>query len=357
MKNHDGRLVLPKELTRETTGQLQQQLDKQKADILTVDCHRVQKLDSAGAAFLDEILFCHSLPKSAVHNLKSELQETWKLFSSSEIATLTKPEEAGITENIGAQVYGFFQTAIMFFVHLADVTIVSLKGIFDRRSARHGAFIEESLLLGVNAAPIVSVLSLIIGLILSLQSAAQLRLFGANIYMADLLAISVVREMAPMMTAIILAGRSGSSVAAELSTMSVSEEIDALRTMGIDPIRYLTTPKMFAITLAMPLLVTLSVVISLIGGMAVAIVYLNLTPAIYTGRIFSILSLYDLTLCYSKSFVFGWMIVIIGSYCGFSARGGAQEVGRMTTASVVASIFAVILIDVFFSFAYLGQPL
>ena len=156
-----------------------------------------------------------------------------------------------------------------------------------------------------------------------------------------------------MMTAIIIAGRSGSAFAAEISSMKVSEEIDALRMMAVNPIRYIVVPKFLAITISMPLLVTLSMVLGIVGGFIIGVTYLDLTPVSYFNETLSILTLEDLMVGYSKSIFFAGVIVVIGSYYGFRAEGGAEGVGRVTTSAVVASIFAVILLDAFFSLIYM----
>ncbi|MBU0567119.1 ABC transporter permease, partial [bacterium] len=218
---------------------------------------------------------------------------------------------------------------------------------------RRGSTIAQSLLIGVDALGIIGLLSLIIGLILALQSAAQLRQFGASIFVADLIAISMVREMGPMMTAIIVAGRSGSSIAAEIATMKVTEEIDALKMMAINPIRYVVVPKLHAITICMPFLVVISTIIGIVGGLIIAVTYLDLSVISYFNEAIGVLSLKDVLVSLTKSIFFSWVIVIIASYYGFKVQGGAEGVGKATTASVVASIFAVIVLDALFSLIFL----
>ncbi|GAB6089074.1 ABC transporter permease [Spirochaeta dissipatitropha] len=345
---------LPKRLDRDTIPEIAGELLRNPGRTTSINAESVIQIDSAGAALLDEAVAYHKLPRSAVIRLEGDLQQRWELYSSQDMPEKTRDDHASMVETIGGRFYTIVDASLHFFVHFADVAFAATHSIFSRKSARKGSFGEELLHLGLNAAPIVLFLSLILGLILSLQSAAQLRMIGANLFMADLLAISVVREIAPMGIAIIIAGRSGSSIAAELASMSIHEELDALTTMGVDPIRYLTVPKIYAITIAMPLLVTVSIIVAIIAGMGIAVLYLDLSASIFLNRSFAVLTTRDLVMCYSKSLVFGWTIIVIGSFCGFSAKGGAQEVGRMTTTSVVSSIFAVILIDVIFSFVYLG---
>jgi phospholipid/cholesterol/gamma-HCH transport system permease protein len=155
------------------------------------------------------------------------------------------------------------------------------------------------------------------------------------------------------MTAVLVAGRSGSSIASEIATMKVTEELDALQVMGLSPVRYVVVPKVLAITAVMPVLTMISMVVAILGGMAISLPYLDLTARTFIGQFVDVLSLYDLVTGFSKSIVFAWQIVIVAAYYGFRATGGAEGVGLVTTKSVVASIFSVIVIDVFFSFAYL----
>lgn len=327
----------------------------QKQKPLTIDLTDVTSIDSAGVAFIEslqdqiltysKVFFLQNVP----HHVKPIL----KTFSSVDVPTAEKVLPIGLFEAIGSRMissYDGFKAAL---VVAADVFFWSFYGLFNKTGQRKGAFTQQGVLLGVEALPVVGLLSLIIGFILSLQSAAQLRNFGANVFIADLLAVSLVREMGPMMTAIIVAGRSGSSIASEIASMQVSEEIDALRMMAINPIRYVVVPKFHAITLVMPMLVAFAILIGELGGLIIATTYLDLSVTTFLTRSIEILSIKDIVISLCKSTFFAWVIVIIGSYYGLSVKGGAEGVGKATTDSVVASIFAVILFDAMFSLLYL----
>jgi phospholipid/cholesterol/gamma-HCH transport system permease protein len=235
----------------------------------------------------------------------------------------------------------------------SEIYYWSFIGLLNHKGQRKGSLVQQAALLGSQALPIVALLSFIIGFILSLQSAVQLRNFGANVFIADLLAVTMVREMGPMMTAIIIAGRSGSAIASEIATMQVTEEIDALKMMALSPIRYIVVPKFHAITVVMPMLVAFSILVGMVGGGIIALGYLGLSMETFLKRSIDIITLKDLVVSLGKSTVFAWVIVIIGSYFGFQVKGGAEGVGKATTASVVASIFAVIVLDAMFSLLYL----
>lgn len=321
------------------------------------DLSDVKKIDSSGVAFLDEIE--ENCAKKDIiisyNNSPKYVIEARKTFGSKDLGSEIIPETKGFFENVGGN---FFAKIDAFFygVFLAsEIFYFSIVGIVNKKDQREGTFFQQALNMGVDALPIVGLLSLIIGVILALQAAAQLRQFGANIFVADLIAVSMVREMGPMMTAIIIAGRSGSAIASEIATMKVTEELDALKMMAINPLRYIVVPKFHAMTICMPLLVVFSIVIGIGGGLIVAMSYLDLSMYSYMDEVFKILSVQDLVISMSKSIFFSWVIVIIGSFYGFQVEGGAEGVGKATTFSVVASIFAIIVFDAIFSLAFLPK--
>jgi len=235
----------------------------------------------------------------------------------------------------------------------SDIFAASFRGIYETKRRRRGSVTQQAVQLGLNAFGIIALLSFIIGLILAMQGAAQLRQFGASIFVADLIAVSMVREMGPMMTAIIIAGRSGSAIASEIATMKISEELDALKMMALDPVHYVIAPKFMAITFTMPMLVMISIVTGMAGGLVLGVTYLDLPASAYILESFYFLTVQDLMVGLSKSVFFAWVIVIIASYYGLQASGGSEGVGRSTTSSVVVSIFAVIVLDALFSLLFL----
>jgi len=321
-------------------------------DLDTIDIGGITKLDSAGVGFLDQLQESQFQNTKLVH-VSEHQQAALDTFSSRQHQLPELKTQPGIFERIGNSVYSLRHTISELTLLVSEITYWAAAGLVSRNGRRKGAVLQQILLIGSNAVGIIALLSFVLGLILALQSAAQLRQFGASIYVADLIAISMVREMGPMMTAIIIAGRSGSSFAAEISSMKVSEELDALRMMAVNPVRYVVVPKFLAITLSMPLLVTLSMILGIFGGFIIGVSYLGLTPVSYFNETLSILTLEDLMVGFSKSIFFAGVIVVIGSYFGFKAEGGAESVGKVTTSAVVASIFAVIFLDAIFSLIYM----
>mgnify|MGYP000205034926 FL=1 len=205
---------------------------------------------------------------------------------------------------------------------------------------------------GVDALPIVGLLSFLLGIVVAYQGAAQLRLYGANIFVVDLVALSMLREFAPLITAIIVAGRSGSAYAAQIGTMAVTEEIDAMRTIGIAPLDMLVLPKALALLITLPLLTLFADLFGVLGGMLMAHIQLDVGTAEFLDRFVKTVSVTDLLIGIGKAPVFAAIIVTVGCFQGFQTKGGADSVGRQTTRSVVHSIFMVIVADALFSVAF-----
>jgi phospholipid/cholesterol/gamma-HCH transport system permease protein len=198
---------------------------------------------------------------------------------------------------------------------------------------------------GADSLPIVTLISFLVGLTVAFQSARQLRLYGADVFVADVVAFSMAREMGPLMTAIVMAGRSGAGIAAELGTMAVNEEIDALRTLGLDPYRRLVLPRVFALTFAVPALSLLSVAAGMVGGFMIGLFYLGVGRTTWITQSLRGVHLDDLGAGLVKAAVFGLTIGAVACQRGLSTRGGAEGVGRSTTGSVVAILFLLVVLD------------
>lgn len=219
---------------------------------------------------------------------------------------------------------------------------------------RWGSAVHQMVLAGVNALPVICLIAYFIGLIMALQGAYEMKKFGAMRYVVDLVGVSMTRELGPLMTAIIVIGRSGSSFAAELGTMKVSEEVDALVTMGLNPINFLLVPKFLAMMIMMPCLTTIADLMGILGGASFAYSAMDMGLRHYLLATAEGLVMRDVVSGLIKSIVFGMVIVQIGCYEGFTVTGGPEGVGRSTTASVVISIFSVVVVDVVFTaFFYL----
>ena len=206
---------------------------------------------------------------------------------------------------------------------------------------------------GRQSVPIVACICFLMGAILAFQAAVQFKNYGAEIFVADLLAFSLLKELGPLMVAIIATGRAGSSFAAEIGTMKVDEEINALETMGIQPTRYLVVPKLIAMLVSLPLLAVIGNFFGLLGGLAVAVSYMGLPAMTYVNRTIAVLSPSVLYMGVLKCVPFAILITLVGCHCGFVADSDSQGVGRATTRAVVAGILGIVIADAMLTLIYM----
>lgn len=323
--------------------------------VSVIDLEAVQEIDGAGVALLDS--FQEALESEAklllMRGASASVRSLIETFSTTKLDFVEIPKPRGMWESVGDSAIHFYQMLVAALTLASEIFYYSFVGLFSRKTSRKGSLIQQAFTLGSQALPIVALLSFIIGFILSLQSGVQLKNFGAGVFLADLLSITMVREMGPLITSIIVAGRSGSAIASEIATMQVSEELDALRMMALHPIKFIVVPKFHAITIVMPILVMFSIIVSLIGGAIIAVGVLEGSIETYIARSINILTIKDIIISFSKSIWFAWVIVIVGAFYGFQVKGGAEGVGKATTSAVVTSIFAVIVFDAIFSLLYL----
>jgi phospholipid/cholesterol/gamma-HCH transport system permease protein len=229
-------------------------------------------------------------------------------------------------------------------------------GPFRGKPLRLQKAISQAMQVGVRALPILSMITFFIGLIMALQSAYELRKFGAIQFVANAVAISMTRELGPLITAIVVIGRSGSAFAAEIATMKVTEEIDALETMAISPVQFLVTPKFLAMIVMVPCLTIWANTMGILGGSLFGVTQAGFTFSNYIRASLDALYLRDIVTGLIKSAMFGVTITAVGCHEGFSTGGGAEQVGRSTTAAVVMSIFLVVGVDLIFTtlFFFIG---
>jgi phospholipid/cholesterol/gamma-HCH transport system permease protein len=229
--------------------------------------------------------------------------------------------------------------------------VYHLVGYFkDRRGVYPGEVWNQLFFMGYRSFPIVCLLLFLVGVTIAISSAEQLKLFGADIYIADLIGYAMLRELVPLMTGVILAGKVGAAVTAELASMTVLEEVDALKTMGVVPEKFLMVPRLLAITLAVPLLVALADVVGISGGILVARVTFGMTPLAFVTEMMTSVDWTDFAWGMIKTVVFGWAVVVGAGYKGLTVGRSAEEVGRATTESVVLSVTLIIVIDCIFAF-------
>ncbi|HTE55066.1 MAG TPA: MlaE family lipid ABC transporter permease subunit [Kofleriaceae bacterium] len=343
-------LHLEGEVDRSVARELSDLLATPRTAPLTIDLSRVAAMDSAGVAALVDG-WRRSPSGLVVGATSAGAEQALTLFRIPAASTPPIPQ-ARLIEGIGAAAYAGKDAMHAFLQLAADATFATVKAMLHPRRMRWAAMVEQGTDIGARALRIVALIVFLVGLTVAFQAAYQLRQFGASIFVADLTAVSVVREMGPLMTAILVAGRSGSSIAAEIATMQVSEEIDALNVMGFDPIEFLAVPRLLALIVVMPLLTILADVVGIFGGFLVGVFYLGLSGQSFLNAAMNALSPFDLLTGSIKALAFAYGIGLIGLFYGIRVHGGASEVGRTTTASVVASIFYIIIADCFFSVVF-----
>ncbi|MFO7922176.1 MAG: MlaE family lipid ABC transporter permease subunit [Bacteroidales bacterium] len=315
---------------------------------ITINLEELNDIDSAGvtALFYLKRKLSKNIPNIKIEGENKDVGKKIELFSS-DIPIEEKPdEEFEITEAVGRKTHTFITTYLYGFLLLAANTLYwAAVDLFRTKTTREGEFVNQCVNIGVNAALIIIVMSYAIGFVMAVQSAQYLQEFGADIYIVDLVVISIMSQMGPLIAGVLIAGRSGSSIAAEVATMRVTAELDALKTMGLDPVRYVVVPKLYASLFTIPLLIILSDVAGITGGATAAYYNLDITPEIFINRMSGIMQNKDLLTAFIKSQVYAFIIVLTGSYYGFSVEKGAEGVGKVTTRAVVVSISLVILAD------------
>lgn len=314
----------------------------------TISLSDLTRLDSAGAIAL------HSLPETAQQyditlNMKDaseEIKNKLELFQPVKNKTVATGKQEPFFYSLGDKaIHILNEYVVTFFYLVSDILFWSVRDVFNKKQRRKGEFLNQAVSIGVNALPIVASMAFIIGLVLALQSSSQLRNFGANIYIVDLTVIAMMAEMGPLITAILVAGRSGSAIAAEIATMKVTSELDALKTMGLNPLRFVVIPKIYGSLITLPFLTILASISGIAGGALAAYLYLDITPEIFFNRMPEALYQKDILTGLIKSIVFALIIVVTGAFFGFKVEEGAEGVGRSTTSSVVAAITLVIIAD------------
>ncbi len=252
-------------------------------------------------------------------------------------------------QTIGKKFVAFIVDFMEFLSFIGENFINLLYAIVNPRSIRFGAIVKNIEEAGVRAMPIVALTSFLIGVVIAYQGAVQLEKFGANIFIVDMIALSVSRELAPLITAIVVAGRTGSSYTAQLGVMKITEEIDAMRTMGFDPHRFLVLPRIMALMIALPLMIFFADIIGIGAGMLISHTHLHLSYAEFIHRLQKVLAVKHVWIGIFKGPFFAWLIAAVGCYRGFQVSKNTESIGRYTTISVVNAIFLVIACDALFS--------
>ena len=344
------RLVLGGRLIISSIGPLDTELRGLDSPISAVDISQVDEIDTVGAWLVWR--FAHDRDAQiagASDKAQRLIDAVGSSASTAEIAPPRLPLFERVPEALGILMTGWGR-GVVELVGFLGAVLISFWAM-----ARHPsrfpmkALVRQVELVGVNSLGIIGLMSFLIGIVIAQQGAVQLRQFGAEIYTINLTGRLTLRELGVLMTAIMVAGRSGSAFAAQLGTMKLTEEVDAMRTIGVSPIDALVLPRILAVVLMMPLLGFFSAVIGIIGGAFLADVALDIPFFTFLTRIQEVVPLHDVWVGLVKAPVFGLIVGLAGCYQGMQVKSNAEEVGLRTTMAVVQAIFMVIVLDAFFA--------
>ncbi len=327
---------------------------------IELDMRPVRHMDTGGAWLLQRLATRLEQQGRCVEvtGLSAQAQGLRELVRATGVrpGVLPQPVRPGLVAQLGRATLGGTRNGLKLLAFIGEMGSVWLSQLLHPGRVRWRAVAHGLGEAGYKALAIVGLLSFLLGVVIAYQGGVQLRLYGASVFVADLVGLSMVRELAPLITAIIVAGRTGSAYTAQIGTMRVTEEIDALRSMGICPMELLVLPKLLALLIALPLLTVYADVMGMLGGMVMANAQLGIAFATFIDRLGVALTLDSYLVGVGKAPVFAAIIATLGCYQGFRVAGSAESVGQRTTRSVVQSILAVIVVDAAFSvaFSYLG---
>ncbi len=333
-----------------TIGAVDEDLRALEGPIDCVDLSQVSEIDTVGAWIACHVAGNHDARiEGASERAQRLLGALRKVDAEQEIAPPRVPAWERVPEALGGKMYNARRGVIGVVGFLGALISASFSLIRHPRRFRGLALVHQLELVGVSALPIIGLMSFLIGIVIAQQGAVQLAQFGAETLTVNLVGRITLRELGVLMTAIMVAGRSGSAFAAQIGTMRLTEEVDAMKTIGISPMEALVVPRILAAVLMMPLLGFYSAGVGIIGGAVVGDLMLGIPFWTFLARVQDVVPIYDLWVGLVKAPVFGLIVALAGCYHGMQVKGNSEEVGLRTTMAVVTGIFAVIVIDAFFA--------
>ncbi len=326
---------------------------------IDVELSNVSYFDSAGAAVLIELgIQCEKDDcKINFIGMNSEIKgllDLLDIYALSHPKMITHKTIPGFITRIGEWVFNFSADLKWMLVFLGDFVLAVLYAFSHPKSVRWREVIYYLEKTGVDALPIVVLIQFLIGVTMAFLGSSQLKQFGANIYVANLVSLAMVLGVGPIMTAVIVAGRSGSAFASEIATMKVSEELDAMTVLGLDLQRFVVLPKVVAVVIAMPCLMIISDIVGILGGAVIAVYSLDLTLTIYLDQTIKSLKFFIIMRGLINTVCFAVLLSAIGCMRGFEAKGGADSVGECTTSAVVSAIFLIVIANAIMTVIYYG---
>tara|TARA_A100001037_G_scaffold292813_1_gene308622 strand:+ start:13556 stop:14716 length:1161 start_codon:yes stop_codon:yes gene_type:complete len=337
-------------------------LEISTGEAVQIDASDIAVMDTAGAWVLYRAikgLRAQGLTveiANATPNVAEMLDEVVRNDNPCEIAPPQGNAVVNMIAQIGESVVDIAAETAQLISFLGSIFVTLARTAAQPRRLRLVPLVHHMQQVGLNALPIVGLISFLIGVVLAYQGASQLQKFGAEVFVVDLIAISILREIGILLTAIVIAGRSGSAFTAQIGSMKVNEEVDAMRTLGLDPMEVLVVPRVLALVFTLPLLAFFSDIIGLFGGALMAWITLDISPGLFLERLHASLGPWTFWVGIIKAPVFAFIIAMLGCFEGFQVVGSSESVGQKTTRAVVESIFLVIVVDAIFSifFAFIG---
>lgn len=324
-------------------------LDIPKKSKLILDFENLKECNSNAIIYIISFVKTFKTENVTIKNLSNH-EKIYKFYEEHyQDNDYVFEEKSYMIENIGKQAYQAFFSFIDFSNFLGKVVYFFIYSLFHPNKMRLKAMFKYIDTSAVNALFIVGITSFLVGVVIAYQGAVQLEKFGANIFIVEMISITMFREIAPLVTAIVIAGRSASSYTAEIGAMKITEEIDAMNTMNFEPTLFLTLPRIFALIISLPLLVFFADVIGVFGGMVISYLDLNVTFSEFINRLGQEVPLKHFVIGIFKSIFFGMAIALIGCYRGYQVQNNTTSIGRFTTISVVNAIFVVIALNAIFS--------
>lgn len=318
---------------------------------IIVDFQNLKECDNSAIIYL--ISFFKKFDEKNISLINLNSYEKIYRFYEKHYHDETLNSETKIDDNslatIGKNIYSSYKELLSFIEFMGKVVYYFIYSLFNPKNIRFKATLKYIDTSAVNALLIVGTTSFLVGVVIAYQGAVQLEKFGANIFIVEMICITMFREIAPLVTAIVIAGRSSSSYTAEIGAMKITDEIDAMKTMNFEPILFLVLPRIFALVISLPLLVLFADVIGVFGGMVIAYLDLDVNFYEFITRMGQEIPLKHLLIGVFKSLFFGIAIAIIGCYRGFQVQNNTTSIGKYTTISVVNAIFVVIAMNAIFS--------
>lgn len=332
------------------------EIDFSKEKAVVIDLNSLEFLDSAASIFLYNLQ-----KKLSSKNIDTDLlcsdkdiEDILQLVrrSKQESSKVLHMRRRNFVEKLGQHSYENFLAFLSFMAFMGELFANKMHYFLSFKNIRYKEIAFEINESAVKALGIVALTSFLIGVVVAYQSAHQLKIYGANIFIVNMLGISVLRELSPLITAIVIAGRSGSAFTAQIGAMKITQELDAMRTMGFDPYKFLVLPRIIALMITMPILIFISDIMAIIGGMIVANIDLGITVDMFIDRFNEVIAAKHFFIGIAKGPFFAFLIATIGIYRGLMVKDDTQSIGFNTTKSVVESIFAVIICDAIFSIIF-----